>query len=41
MNRYVSLMALWFWILIGKDKSSMIKYVRITFANQASKNADY
>lgn len=28
MNRYVSLMALWFWVLIGKDKSSMIKYVR-------------
>lgn len=28
MNRYVSLMALWFWVLIGKEKSSMIKYVR-------------
>ncbi|GKT41207.1 uncharacterized protein ColSpa_01388 [Colletotrichum spaethianum] len=26
MNRYVSLMALWFWTLIGKDNSSMIAY---------------
>ncbi|ORY61035.1 uncharacterized protein BCR38DRAFT_459944 [Pseudomassariella vexata] len=26
MNRYVSLMGLWFWALIGKDKSSIIEH---------------
>lgn len=27
MNKYVSLMALWFWTLLGKDKSSLIAKV--------------
>lgn len=27
MNRYLSLMALWFWILIGKENSSLISKV--------------
>jgi len=27
MQRYVSLMALWFWVLIGKENSSLIPQV--------------
>ena len=28
MQRYLSLMALWFWVLIGKENSSLIPQVR-------------
>lgn len=28
MNRYLSLMALWFWVLVGKENSSLISQVR-------------
>lgn len=28
MNRYLSVMALWFWAYIGKENSSVIKHVR-------------
>jgi hypothetical protein len=28
MQRYLSLMALWFWVLIGKENSSLISRVR-------------
>jgi hypothetical protein len=31
MNRYLSLMALWFWAFIGKEKSSLIAYVSVRF----------
>jgi hypothetical protein len=27
MQRYLSLMALWFWVLIGKENSSLISKV--------------
>ncbi|KAK2031077.1 hypothetical protein LX32DRAFT_557753, partial [Colletotrichum zoysiae] len=36
MNRYVSLMALWFWTLIGKENSSMISKPHVM-----SHSADY
>ncbi|KAF4124544.1 hypothetical protein GMORB2_5210 [Geosmithia morbida] len=29
MNRYVSLMGLWFWTLVGKENSSLIKYPQV------------
>lgn len=32
MNKYVSLMALWLWIIIGKEKSSLISSVSKSFA---------
>lgn len=27
MNRYLSLMALWFWVLVGKENSSLVSQV--------------
>lgn len=30
MNRYLSLMALWFWVLVGKENSSLISQVGAT-----------
>lgn len=43
MNRYLSLMALWFWAFIGKENSSLIQKVRYhnfdSFAREA--NMDY
>ncbi|KAM0720736.1 hypothetical protein Q7P37_004873 [Cladosporium fusiforme] len=36
MNRYLSLMALWFWVLVGKDHSSLISQPQVM-----SHSADY
>jgi hypothetical protein len=31
MNRYLSLMALWFWTFVGKENSSLISHVSASF----------
>jgi hypothetical protein len=43
MKRYLSLMALWFWALIGKENSSLIQKVRYHNVDKMSSdtNAEY
>lgn len=34
MNRYLSVMALWFWAYLGKENSSVIKHVSFLFTSR-------
>ena len=41
MKRYLSLLALWFWTIIGKEPSGLVRYVSLSRTKFVSHHADH